>query len=355
METSKNKNVASRRTGRAARPVRARKNTNSSSSSSNNGSDRKVTAPVAQGRLSTIGSPKFLSSKRGEVLISHREYVADILGSVNFKNDHWLINPGNRQLFTWLSSIAPQFESYLFDKLEFHFETSSPTTKQGAAFAAVDYDPSDTFPSSKAQLMAYRGAKRCPIWSESKFHCDYQDLRKRKTYFVSTNAATGDATTLCGIFNLATSGCEDDAMIGELYVDYTVRLMTPQSPSMFFGNYVSYRAALPSGVPSKAPSSNLDVLVDASLGGTNTYTIIFHEPFEGLVVLVAVGVAFGNNVTKSGQAATVTNTNFSFRNQASTEITFISGIRANALDNLVLEFNATSIASGQLTMIKADL
>jgi hypothetical protein len=163
--------------------------------------------------------------------ITHREFVGDVDGSVLFGSSQYALNPGNSVVFPWLSSIALNYESYVFKQLHFHYETSVSTTTAGTVMMAVDYDASDAAPASKQILMGYAQAQRSAPWQECAFNCRSGDLHKfaAERYVRGLTIPTGDVKTYdVGNLFLATQGNATGDMIGELYVSYTVELRTPQ-------------------------------------------------------------------------------------------------------------------------------
>jgi hypothetical protein len=114
-------------------------------------------APVAQQRVRKVQEPRFTRSQsNGDVTVEHEEFIQDLLGSAAFTNTGIQINPGLITTFPWLAQMAPLYESYLFEKLEFRFESTSATTATGSLMMAVDYDASDPAAVAKAQLATYR-------------------------------------------------------------------------------------------------------------------------------------------------------------------------------------------------------
>jgi len=187
-------------------------------------------APVATSRRITTRKPKMRASSTSAT-ISHREFIGDIAGSIAFEGNAFALNPGNSLVFPWLSSIALNYESYVFKDLHFHYETSVSTTTAGTVMLAVDYDASDNAPLTKQHLMAYAQAQRSAPWQECAFNCRSGDLTKfaKERYVRDSSPPAGDIKTFdVGNLFLATQGNVSDAIIGELYVSYTVELRTPQ-------------------------------------------------------------------------------------------------------------------------------
>lgn len=55
--------------------------------------------------------PSIRNTKCG-FIVSHREYIQDLIGSQVFTGIADYINPGNAALFPWLSSLAQNFEQW---------------------------------------------------------------------------------------------------------------------------------------------------------------------------------------------------------------------------------------------------
>lgn len=199
-----------------------------------NTTSRSVTAPVAKAKIDKLTKPKYSMPKQngdGRVCIKHREYIADIAGSVNFTAVEYPINPGLVNTFPWLGTLAIAYESYKFKHLSFIFESSKSTTTNGSVMMTVDFDPNDDGPSTKAQALAYNNAIRGPPWETFTYVCSKGDLAKLNQKFIRYGAlTTGQDSILYDVGNLfvCTSGLADTSVIGELHVEFEVEFYTPQ-------------------------------------------------------------------------------------------------------------------------------
>jgi len=103
---------------------------------------------------------------------------------------------------------------------------------------AMDYDAADSSPATKQALMSYHDAVRSPAWGDCRFVSDKQDLDKFGTqrFIRSTALAANQDIKTYDVGNLwvATSGGAG-VVAGELYVEYDVELMTPQTGSSLGG------------------------------------------------------------------------------------------------------------------------
>ena len=185
-------------------------------------SSRRINAPVAMGariRQSYSGLDTYK--------VKHEEYIADINGSIDFSVKKYRVNAADIFCFPWLSSLAPNFEKYRFQKLEFKLKPQAPSTKPGVVMLAFDYDPTDPAPASKAAMMQYDDATRVNTWSEVSM--GFKPVGEKYT---ATSASVDpsqqrleDAASLF----VATQAQDDTAAVTELWVSYVVELITPQA------------------------------------------------------------------------------------------------------------------------------
>ncbi len=204
-----------------------------------------VNAPVAKTVVSKTPAPKIKrSAKNGDVVVEHTEFLQDITGSQAFAVNAFAVNPGLSQTFPWLSQMARLFESYRFEALDFDFRTEAGTTATGSVMAAIDYDASDAPPTTKRQLATYRGYKRSAPWNSFVQSSIREDLSKRQSYYVrSSPVPAGSDVKLYDVGNLflATQLQANNSVVGELYVRYRVKLMTPQLQDPALGSALSGR------------------------------------------------------------------------------------------------------------------
>jgi len=271
--------------------------------------------PVGSSRLVRMQQPKLTSSySRGKAVttIHHREYLADITGSVAFDSSVFPINPGMVITFPWLSTIANNWDSYLFRRLEFSYETACASTTPGSVMMSIDFDAADPAPTTKLQLMTYDNAVRSASWQEACYDATLLNLHKfgiqRYTRAAPLAANLDIKTYDVGNLFIATSGQADDKPIGELYVEYIVDLYTPQ---------ISPTSAGVLGNPARiwATSSLSDASIfgaTAAVTGSSVTaavsTITFLEPGQYLLSFKVNGTGLGGAMptpTGVGVVATV--------------------------------------------------
>jgi hypothetical protein len=168
----------------------------------------------------------------GNKLISHKEFLAKVPGSVNFSVVTYSINPGLPVPFKWLYPIANRYESYRFRKLKYHFVNSKSGTFAGDVILGIDYDASDAAPFNEDNLQSYWGAKTGQICEPLVLAADVSALHKlgpnRFTRIGALSANQDIKLYDCGNFFIATTDCADTSTIGRVFVEYEIELITPQ-------------------------------------------------------------------------------------------------------------------------------
>lgn len=308
-----------------------------------------------------MSKPQMRSQPNGDCRIRHREYIADLTAEGSspslFKSSGYPINPGLIGTFPWLSQIAPRFEKYRFDLLKFDFETEAATSLGGSVILTVDYDASDSAPTSKVQAMAYKNAVRSAPWEESCHVSAKEDLSQQKAYFVRSAAAPAatdiklyDVGNLFACSqNIGTGG----ATLGELYVEYDILLMTPQLQSEGESGTDSFKASSVGGETAAIPWG-LNPTLQGSLqpdllsydNATSTFTFN-RAGFFG------VTIRFGGTViTAVNVAGTLATSGFTVVNSTSTSALFASSSGRQAVigDTLIITASATTITGATLVV-----
>lgn len=307
-----------------------------------------IQAPVALSMRRRTNKPKVRpSGGNGDIRVAHREYISDVNGSIAFASIANSINPGLPAVFPWLSTIARNYESYHFRKLKFCYETESSTTTVGTLILSVDYDASDVAPDSKAQALSYRNSVRSAPWDRCCHESLLEDLSKLKSHFVRSAAVpTGADIKLYDIGTLfvCTQGETGTSVIGELYVEYDLELMTPQLNSLLVGS--SQGGIWSNLVTGQSPiaSSNVQASVVFTAGGSATFVWTFTAPYEGAISTdqVGTGLTLGGGFT--GGTGTIVSQN-STLNAGATVITSFATFVAQPGQTIRLVVVNTTLAS----------
>lgn len=181
-------------------------------------------------------------SNQGDcVVISHREYLGDIISSSSantFKVQTFGLNPSNTETFPWLTNIAqPNFQQYKFLGCTFEFRTfsadalNSTNTALGSVFAAINYDYSDNDLVSRYQIENMDWSMSCKP-SESMLipvECaPKQTSMNGLLYVINGNnipAGADPKTYMLGKLFVGSTGMQGtNVNLGSLYVTYKVCL-----------------------------------------------------------------------------------------------------------------------------------
>lgn len=267
-------------------------------------------APVAISRTQMGGAP-VIKTTATSVRIKHREYFCDVTVPADtgfpFHVDSVPINPGYAATFPWLHDIANRWEMYRFHKLAFEYIPSCPSNTNGRIAMAVDFDALDGLPENKVALNSFAGVQACSVWDGTKMvvpparlglgmpqrytrRGQHSDL-DLKTYDLGNFIwATYDVVP-----GAAVPGT--DVPIGELWVEYEVELLVPQTrtvaPTVAFrdtaGGPLGTTTVL-SASPVQTGTGILRLLAPgmADFDGSETRLKVM-DSFEGVVSLMAKG------------------------------------------------------------------
>lgn len=319
-----------------------------------------VKAPVATSNVRRNPRPRTQSLGRsGDIRVRHREYIADLNGSIAFALTSYAVNPGLETLFPWLSSIAHNYESYSFDSLRFLYETEAPSSTAGTVLLALDYDASDPAPENKSQAMSYRNSVRSAPWAKVQHQSDKEDLSKRKSYYTRRGLAPANTDIKLydvGNFFACTQGMAGATAVGELYVEYDVRLMTPQLTSASLGDslYATFTGSVNSApFATAATSNNLPVSLVSSGTTTSITTFTFAQAWQGVFSATVSGTTLVTPVT-TGSTATVTALG-SLTNAGASASIITVGVTAQAGQTLIITIGNATISANTSYFAQGDI
>ena len=178
------------------------------------------------------------------VVISHKEYIADIFGPVTagtFQNQVFGLNPGLINTFPWLAQVAANYDEYTFHQMIFTFRSTvtdfvASNGQVGSIIMATQYNSNDVPFASKQDAMEYDGAVSGKV-SEKIMHgveCDPTKLSGSPGKYTRAGPVPPgeDIKTYdLGQLNVSVSntpGTFANQALGELWVSYTVELRKPK-------------------------------------------------------------------------------------------------------------------------------
>jgi len=272
---------------------------------------KRQTAPLAVSITLMKRKPTFqpVSGSDGRIRVTHTEWVRTL--TVQSSEFSMLVdvplNPGLPNVFPWLSNIANNYDSYTMEKCIIHYVPNCPATSLGQVMMMVDYDPLDDPPQDISTFMNSHAATSSSTWAPCKVVCDKLDMQKWPIRFTRKGIHTvSDGKTYdFGRLFVASSAGQVTANAGNIYIEYTVVLQTPQLRNLgveeckFYSNNVGTGSGTVLGTVANAiATGGLDVVQ------TDAKTLMFRTVGDYLLNLTAAGTVF------TGAAATVSSTPF---------------------------------------------
>jgi hypothetical protein len=184
-----------------------------------------VNAPAAKSYTVRRTAPRFRSTA-GRYIVSNREFVSEISGSTSFDVSQFTIQPGFGQTFPWLSQISNTHKKYRFTSMKFTYVPLIGTEQPGRVTLVYAVDPLDPTPISKQELFQYPTSHETNVWTSNDIVIQQQPepLFTRASYVDNTDLKTYDfGQIFVGVSNTSVS-----TIIGELFVEYTIELITPK-------------------------------------------------------------------------------------------------------------------------------
>jgi hypothetical protein len=203
------------------------------------------------------------------------EYIGDIVSSATpgaFSLFSYTVNPGLFNLFPYGATIANSFAQYQFVRLAFRYVPTSGTSTGnadpalGTVAARFLYDPTESVDDSYFMMQSQHGAHTSVTSMPFTYKCGVGSAASRVQKVRVGSVPTGQDPRMfdLGIFEIATNGVPSaSSNLGQLFVDYEVRLMKPvlvggfRGATALFGHWsgaVDYTNTAPLGVATQMSS-----------------------------------------------------------------------------------------------------
>jgi len=178
---------------------------------------------------------------------SNSEFVGDITSSSTagaFKLQYWYLNPGLFDLCPWGASISNNFTQYQFTKLSFRYvptsgnALNSTNTALGTVTCRFLADPTESLDENYGSMQNNYGSYRCAPTRGFSYPCSVSSSATNVQKTRSGVPPSGQDLRMydLGIFEFASFGLQGtNTAIGQLYIDYEVRLMKPRIAGGFRG------------------------------------------------------------------------------------------------------------------------
>jgi hypothetical protein len=185
---------------------------------------------------------------------------------------------------------------------------------------AMDYDPVDSPPTQKSDMLQYQDAVRGAAWDQVSTFATPRQLDRELIVSASQSSDTGDQRLEdFGTLYVATQGQTSSTVISELWVEYVVELRIPQSGPLCFSQRIVL--SLPGAVVSDKSSSGNDLIYDRA--NLTTSNVLRGQSFRmnrtgNYLIILSAGISsaltgFGD-VTVNGIGQTIDITSNSFGN-----------------------------------------
>lgn len=233
--------------------------------------------------------PTFRSGGDGMV-VCHREFISDVLGSTDFSVRTFAINPGLSATFPLLAQLSQTFEEYELRGLVFEYRpssgsaVSSTSSALGVVVLATNYDSADPLFTSKQEMESYEFSTSTVPFAGC-IH-PVECARRRNvldSLYVRTGTPPGGTDIRLydmGNFQIASQGMQSVYVVGELWASYDCVLRKPRLlsgigplvPSNWWhatniqGSITSNLLLFGSQAPAITPGSNTSLAFVATLG-----------------------------------------------------------------------------------------
>jgi len=266
--------------------------------------------------------PSFTDNTGSSVVISHKEYIADVFGTpggTSFQNSAYSINPGLETTFPWLAQISQNYDEYSIKQLIFTFRSSiapigaSGSGQVGTVIMATQYNAGEQPFTDKETMMQYDGAMSAKVIDGliSGVECDPKQSSGSFGKFTRSGpppVGQDIKTYDLGTFNVAVTNIPEgyqNQSIGELWVSYTIELRKPKffaARGLGIGGFVT---VLPAAAQPWDKNNPFNYLVGDSVaplpgqlyGQQNSLDI---KPYStGVLALdsLQMGILFGANLS----------------------------------------------------------
>jgi hypothetical protein len=188
---------------------------------------------------SSVAVPTMMGGDEiGSIVVSHKEYLGNITGSIMFENSAFELNPGLPGTFPWLSQIAQNYEEYSFEQLMFTYTSllsdSTSSGVIGSIIMTTNYNAGQgDFTNTSDMLNNIGTISARPIDGPIIHGIECDDAKNvLPSYYVRSGSVPDNQdikTYDMGRFQIATEGMPvDNQLQGQLWVSYAICLRKPK-------------------------------------------------------------------------------------------------------------------------------
>lgn len=299
-------------------------------------------APVARNYEVKSKPPRTTTTKNGTRITGH-ELVQAISGSVAFEATKIEVNPGLKH-FTWLSGQALGWEKYKFISLEaVYVPSNAVTTTPGTLILGADFDAEDPVPADYKSLSTYEVQRSSRVYEAVTLNIPSRrmnDVPGHKFIRDTPVAANLSLYDPCSII-IATQDCANGSPIGQIWVNYVIELISPQSQTRVpTAGGVGQRLSVAADVVDHAWSTVLFPAVGLGSLPINSATpagATFVPPKGIYEVSTNVGVS--PDATGTGSLNIRYLVDGAVKYAANTASNFVGGYTRNAYNSTIMQFD----------------
>jgi len=225
--------------------------------------------------------------RNDETYITHRDYIGSISGTSAFNNTTYLLNAANSSFFKWLATIAPSWTNFELLACIVEYQERSSNYATGSALGEVimqtNYNPNLPAPTAVDQMY---NSEYTTAESPDKSFVHPLELNPDRTPLPIKSVIQGTGQPLLevayGNFNIATNGNAGTNVIGDLFVEYRVKLLIPVLPAPGAALEVPCGSAYVMGHSNPAGITTLSITPSVSNNPDVTYS------FAGAVITINI-------------------------------------------------------------------
>jgi len=193
-----------------------------------------TSAPVARSKTVRIPKPVLRNSPNG-VVVKHREFWRTITSNTSVSIVTTNINPGRRDIFSWLSNVAMNYEQYRFRKLSFTFVSAQATSYAGRVGMAHTSNPTSSGPKNRNDFFNVTPNVEESPWEDMVLNVPVSGKKLFVRGLSQTVGGTSNTYDEGQICLMAAMNPASADICGEVFVEYELELFSPIYPRHFGG------------------------------------------------------------------------------------------------------------------------
>ncbi|QSL99569.1 MAG: putative capsid protein [Pythion sobemo-like virus] len=168
------------------------------------------------------------SNREGELVIGRQELLLSLEVKKDASESKQVVKllPTETAL-TWLNKLAGNFDQIEWLSASLVWKPAVGTTFNGSLIIGVDWNAAAN-DAKRVVVQATVPHVDTPVWQQARLAMPANRLQSRKAYILKADAAV-DSSPGVVLVNAKTNKVADDTFLGDLWLDYRVRLMGPSA------------------------------------------------------------------------------------------------------------------------------